>query len=147
LSHLVGKITLDFRSNEPIYLQIARQIEHLVLNGELRQGDQLPTVRELATELRINFNTVGRAYRLLDEARLISTQRGRGTYIWEEPGPETLQTLRRQSLEELAQRYLSEAGQLGYAPPEAIEVLVKLASASVQAASHNEMRGEKDDNS
>jgi GntR family transcriptional regulator len=149
LNHLVGKITLDFHSDEPIYLQIARQIEHLVLNGELRRGDQLPTVRELATELRINFNTVGRAYRLLDEARLISTQRGRGTYIWEEPSRETLQTLRHKSLEELAQRYLSEAGQLGYAPPEASEMLIRLApagesaSAGNRTATHNEMRGEK----
>ena len=78
MNPLAGKIKLDFRSNEPIYLQIARQVEQLVAKGELKLGDQLPTVRELATELRINFNTVGRAYRVLDETRLISTQRGSG---------------------------------------------------------------------
>lgn len=67
------QIKLDFRSEVPIYSQIAEQIQQLVAKGELHLGDQLPTVRELATELRVNFNTVARAYRLLDDARLIST--------------------------------------------------------------------------
>ena len=59
---------LDFRSGVPIYTQIVEQVRQKVASGELRQGDQLPTVRQLATELRVNFNTVARAYRLLDEA-------------------------------------------------------------------------------
>lgn len=81
---LEGRISLDFRADEPIYLQIVRQIETLVTDGILKPGDQLPTVRALAIDLRINFSTVARAYRILDEQQLISTQRGRGTYIWDE---------------------------------------------------------------
>ena len=81
---LAGRISLDFRADDPIYLQIVRQIEALVKDATLKQGDQLPTVREMAIDLRINFSTVARAYRILDEQRLISTQRGRGTYIWDE---------------------------------------------------------------
>jgi GntR family transcriptional regulator len=123
LNPLTGKIKLDFRSNEPIYLQIARQVEQLVAKGELKLGDQLPTVRELATELRINFNTVGRAYRLLDESRLISTQRGRGTYIWEQPTEETLKQLKSKSLQELARAYQHEISQLGYSLDDAIDAL------------------------
>lgn len=84
LNLLTGRLRLDFRSDDPIFLQIARQIEALVKEGTLKPGDQLPTVRELAIDLRINFSTVARAYRILDEKRLISTQRGRGTYIWDE---------------------------------------------------------------
>jgi GntR family transcriptional regulator len=126
---LTGKIKLDFRSNEPIYLQIARQVEQLVAKGELKLGDQLPTVRELATELRINFNTVGRAYRVLDETRLISTQRGRGTYIWEQPTEETMQQLRKKSLEELTRTYQDEILQLGYTLEEAIAELKRIRSA------------------
>ena len=126
MNSLNAKINLDFRSNEPIYLQIARQIEQMVASGKLKLGDQLPTVRELATELRINFNTVSRAYRLLDESRLISTQRGRGTYIWEEPTEETMQNLRKKSLEELARSYLSQSIQLGYSQIEAVEMLQKI---------------------
>ena len=121
MNPLSGKINLDFRSEEPIYLQIARQIEQLVAAGELKVGDQLPTVRELATELRINFNTVGRAYHVLDETRLISTQRGRGTYIWEEPTEETKQQLRKRSLEELARNYLLSAVRLGYTQEQAAD--------------------------
>ena len=123
LNCLTGKIGLDFRATEPLYLQIARQIEQLVLNCELKLGDQLPTVRELATELRINFNTVDRAYRLLDENRLISTQRGRGTYIWEQPSQESLNQIRQKNLEELTDKYLSDVFQLGYSFDDVIKKL------------------------
>jgi GntR family transcriptional regulator len=125
---------LDFRADEPLYLQIVHQIEQLVAQGELKQGDQLPTVRELATELRINFNTVGRAYRLLDEAHLISTQRGRGTYIWEEPSKEVVQNLRRKSLEELSRAYLLQVARLGYSPVEALDEMKKIIEMSIPPA-------------
>jgi GntR family transcriptional regulator len=109
---------LDFRAGVPIYIQIVEQVRQKVAAGELRQGDQLPTVRQLATELRVNFNTVARAYRLLDEAGLISTQRGRGTYIWEQPSQETLQALQRESLQGLTRQYLSGTARLGCSPEE-----------------------------
>jgi GntR family transcriptional regulator len=110
------QIKIDFRSTQPIYVQIMEQIRQMVAAGELKLGDQLPTVRQLATELRVNFNTVARAYRLLDEAGLISTQQGRGTYIWEKPTLETLELLRQQSLENLTYRYLSEAVRMDFSP-------------------------------
>ncbi len=84
---LAGRIHLDFRSDEPIFMQIVHQMEALVSDGTFKPGDQLPTVREVAIDLRINFSTVARAYRILDERRLISTQRGRGTFIEEQPAP------------------------------------------------------------
>ncbi|HSF80173.1 MAG TPA: GntR family transcriptional regulator [Anaerolineales bacterium] len=118
-------IQLDFRSGEPIYTQIMEQIRQLVASGELRQGDQLPTVRQLAAELRVNFNTVARAYRLLDEAGLISTQQGRGTYIWEKPSEETILRLRQHGLESLTRRYLAEAAHLDYSPQEVAELIVR----------------------
>jgi GntR family transcriptional regulator len=114
----LSDLVIDFRSGQPIYLQIVEQIRQKVANGELKPGDQLPTVRQLAAELRVNFNTVARAYRLLDEAGLISTQHGRGTFIWETPSPEKMQAIRQQGLESLTRRYLSSAAQLGCAPPE-----------------------------
>lgn len=116
-------IQVDFHSDEPLFLQIARQVQQLVLSGTLKPGDQLPTVRELATELRINFNTVARAYRLLEESRLISTQRGRGTYIWETPSPEVANSLRQQSLAAIARRYLEETRRLGFTSAEASQAL------------------------
>jgi GntR family transcriptional regulator len=108
------EIKINFRSDQPIYIQIVEQIRRQVASGELKQGDQLPTVRQLATDLRVNFNTVARAYRLLDEAGLISTQQGRGTYIWEQPSPENLERLRGQELAGLTERYLDETRRLGF---------------------------------
>jgi GntR family transcriptional regulator len=105
----------------PIYIQIVEQIRHLVASGQLNPGDQLPTVRQLAAELRINFNTVARAYRILDEADLISTQQGRGTYIWDQPSSEASQRLRQESLQALTRRYLSQSSRLGFSPAEVAE--------------------------
>jgi GntR family transcriptional regulator len=109
---------LDFHSGLPIYTQIANQIQSRVANGILKPGDQLPTVRALALDLRVNFNTVARAYRILDEERLISTQQGRGTYITEKPPPTVTERLRRESLEGLTQRFTSEALRLGFSSTE-----------------------------
>lgn len=120
MNSIASKIQLDFRSSEPIYLQLSRQIETLVRTGDLKQGDQLPTVRELATDLRINFSTVARAYKTLDEERLISTQRGRGTYIWEEPSGATLHRLREKSLTELGVQYLEDVAKLGGSAEDAL---------------------------
>ena len=114
------KLQLDFRSGVPIYIQIIDQIRELVARGDLKRGDQLPTVRQMATDLRVNFNTVARAYRLLDEAGLISTQQGRGTYIWEQPSPEIIQHLRKKGLDGLTQRYLAQAARQGFQPVEVL---------------------------
>ncbi len=107
-------LQIDFRSGLPIYTQIVNQVQAQVVGGVLKPGDQLPTVRALAEELRVNFNTVARAYRILDEARIISTQQGRGTYITEIPPPDVTQKLRKESLEALAQRFISEAMRLEF---------------------------------
>jgi len=109
-------IQIDFRSGIPIYIQIMDQIRQMVANGDLVPGDQLPTVRQLAIDLQVNWNTVARAYRLLDEAGLISTQQGRGTFIWESPSEETTRLLHQQTLEGLTRRYLAEAARLGISP-------------------------------
>jgi GntR family transcriptional regulator len=107
-------LQIDFRSGLPIYIQIVNQVQAQVAGGILQPGDQLPTVRALAEELRINFNTVARAYRILDEARIISTQQGRGTYITEIPPPKVTERLRRESLEALTRRYIGEAMRLEF---------------------------------
>jgi len=115
---------LDFRSGLPIYIQIMNQIENQVVGGTLKPGDQLPTVRALASELRVNFNTVARAYRMLDGARIISTQQGRGTYITEIPPPEVKEKLRQETLEALARRYIGEALRMEFSKQE-ISQMVK----------------------
>jgi GntR family transcriptional regulator len=109
---------LDFHSGLPIYTQIVNQIQSQLANKILKPGDQLPTVRALAQELRVNFNTVARAYRILDGTRIISTQQGRGTYITEVPPPEVSEKLRYESLTALTQRFIAEAIRLGFSERE-----------------------------
>lgn len=114
---------LDFHSGLPIYTQIVNQIQSQLVNKILKPGDQLPTVRALAQELRVNFNTVARAYRILDEARIISTQQGRGTYISEIPPPEVSEKLRHESLSALTQRFIAEAFRLGFSEKEVSQMV------------------------
>ena len=114
---------LDFHSGLPIYTQIVNQIQSQLVNKILKPGDQLPTVRALAQELRVNFNTVARAYRILDEARIISTQQGRGTYISEIPPPEVSEKLRHESLAALTQRFITEAFRLGFSEREVSQMV------------------------
>jgi GntR family transcriptional regulator len=116
-------LELDFRSGIPIYLQVVDRIKEMIADGQLQPGGQLPTVRALATELRINFNTVARAYRLLDDAGIISTQQGRGTYILENPPPAESASMRRAVFATLTDRYLADALRLGFSPEEILAAL------------------------
>lgn len=120
---LIDNIHLDFRSGVPIYIQIVEQVKQQVVSNFLKPGDQLPTVRALALDLRVNFNTVARAYRILDEAGIISTQQGRGTYILDVPPPERIDKLRQQALDALTRDYLNEALRLGCNPDEILKTL------------------------
>jgi len=122
-------LELDFRSGIPIYLQVVERIKENVASGRLKPGDQLPTVRALALELRVNFNTVARAYRLLDESGVISTQQGRGTYILELPPPEMSEKIRQQALQALTERYLNDAFRLGSSPEEIASIFQEQAVA------------------
>jgi GntR family transcriptional regulator len=115
--------SLDFRSGVPIYIQVVDQVQQLVISGKLKPGDQLPTVRQLASELRVNFNTIARAYRMLDEEGVISTQQGRGTYIIDEPTTGLTERLKSATLEEQTTRFLTEMLHQGYAPREVMEML------------------------
>jgi|SRR5450759_2011053 GntR family transcriptional regulator len=116
-------LEIDFRSGIPIYLQVVEQIKERIAGGSLPLGSQLPTVRSLALELRVNFNTIARAYRILDEVGIISTQQGRGTYVMEISPPEVSEKIRQKALVALTQRYLADANRLGASPEELAEIM------------------------
>ena len=101
-------LQLDFHSGLPAYLQIVRRLERQTTSGRLHPGDQLPTVRGLADELGLNFNTVARAYRLLHRDGVVSAQRGRGTYVIGKPAASTRRT-RRQTLATITTQFLEQA--------------------------------------
>ncbi|MBP9040574.1 MAG: GntR family transcriptional regulator, partial [Anaerolineaceae bacterium] len=118
--------SVDFRSGIPVYIQIVEQVQALIARGELLPGDQLPTVRQLASELRVNFNTIARAYRMLDEAGLISTQQGRGTYIMEPLNGERSKFLKTRSLEDQIVGFIESLQQQGYQPDEVVSAINKV---------------------
>ena len=72
---------LDPRSGVPFYRQIIDQIRYGVATGTLNVGEQLPTVRSLAVDLKVNLNTVSKAYRELEIQNILETQQGTGTFI------------------------------------------------------------------
>lgn len=73
--------TVDPRSGVPIYLQLVEQVKRSVALGVLAAGEQLPTVKQMATDLTVNPNTVARAYRDLERAGVIETSPGRGSFV------------------------------------------------------------------
>ncbi len=108
------ELRLDPDSAVPIYLQIVHTIKHQVATGRLKPGEQLPTVRELATNLRINPNTVARAYDQLDGDNVITTQQGRGTYVREHPDQAHLARVRQEQLKALMDGVVGKALSMGY---------------------------------
>ncbi len=68
-------------SNEPIYSQIVEQIRQAIAKRELRTGEKMPAVRKLASELVVNPNTVAKAYGILEQAGLVITKTGSGTFV------------------------------------------------------------------
>jgi GntR family transcriptional regulator len=68
-------------SGKPVYTQVVEQISAAIAKGDLKSGDKLPAVRKLAGELVINPNTVARSYTLLEQAGLVTTKTGSGTFV------------------------------------------------------------------
>jgi len=117
-------ITINLESGVPIYMQLVDRIKQMVVSGQLQPGQQLPTIRQLATDLRINYNTVGRAYLILDQEGVISTQQGRGTYVASRLGEGQVQKLRMGKLRSMFGEVVREAQVLGYSREE-IEWIVE----------------------
>ena len=74
-------VTLETKDPTPIYAQLDRGLRAAIATGRLRVGDQLPTVRQLAVELRVNANTVARVYAELERAGILETRRGVGSFV------------------------------------------------------------------
>ena len=108
-------VTIDARDKTPIYAQLERGLRAAMATSRLRPGDQLPTVRQLAVELKINANTVARVYADLERAGAIETKRGVGSFVT--ASPEKARPVREHDkrLRAFATRVLAEAGGAGLA--------------------------------
>lgn len=108
----------------PIYQQIVDQIQYRIMSGQLHAGDELPTIRGLAESLRVNPNTVARAYRELETEGLVEKRRTTGTFVAELPERRSV-AHRRRLLIPLLEKLIIQSRQLGFSMDEVIEQLRK----------------------
>jgi GntR family transcriptional regulator len=115
--------SVDSTSPTPIYAQLDRSIRAAIATGELEQGAQLPTVRQLAVDLAVNANTVARVYAQLERDGILETRRGVGTFVRESPSPQATRAHRERELRELIRRFVGDAALLGFTLSELITQL------------------------
>lgn len=121
------EFNLDPKSGVPFYKQIILQVEMAIADGRLTKGEQLPTVRSLAVDLRINPNTVARAYNELEIRGIVMTQQGTGTFI---SGKEIKldEVEREKVLDGITRSFISKASSYGFSLEEVSAYLQDLVS-------------------
>ena len=112
---------MKFEENTPIYIQIMNYIKTKIITETLRKGDKLPSVRELAEEIKVNPNTVQRAYQELEREEVAYTQRGLGRYITEDQ--EKIKMLKKQMAEEIVSAFIEGMQKIGYNSEDIVNVL------------------------
>ena len=120
----VLEFTLDTANGVPFYRQIIRRIEDAVLAGTLSPGTRLPTIRSLAIQLKINPNTIAKAYAELELRGLVTTQVGSGTFI-SDNAPEPAEFKREALLQDLLHRTVLEFAALGISKKEIPSLLAE----------------------
>lgn len=115
---------MDFDNGLPIYVQILNLIKIKIATGDIKEGDKLPSVRDMATELKVNPNTVSRSYGELEKEDLIFTQRGMGTFVTEDK--EKLKTLKMKMAHKKIQKFVLEMSKLGFTKDELSALILDL---------------------
>ena len=107
----------------PLYAQLTRAIRFAITTGRLRVGEQLPTVRQLAVELRVNANTVAKVYAELERSGILETRRGVGTFVSARHLAASHHEEQEKHLAELVDRFLEEAGAMGFSLDDLLDQL------------------------
>src|SRR3989442_15848466 len=116
---------IDANHPTPLYAQLERSIDFAIEAGKMRIGDQLPKVRQLAVDLRINANTVAKVYAELERAGVLETRRGVGTFVSARPNEAASRSDRERHLRELAEHFIAETQTRGFSIDDVIEHLEK----------------------
>jgi GntR family transcriptional regulator len=116
-------LTIDSRDPTPIYAQLNRALRASIATGRLSPGDQLPTVRQLAGELRVNANTVARVYGELERDGVLETRRGVGSFVAATPGQARPPGEHTKRLRAFATRVLADAAAAGFTRDEVVSEL------------------------
>lgn len=106
----------------PIYLQIVNQVKLLIASGRLSPSEELPAIRTLAEQLRINPNTVARAYRELENAGIVEKKRTTGTYV-SDGGPKLSKDECLRILTERIDALIAEARQMDFSTDEVVNLI------------------------
>jgi DNA-binding transcriptional regulator YhcF (GntR family) len=109
---LSGGEDVNFDSGLPIYIQIVEIIKTRIATGILKRGEKLPSVRDMATELKVNPNTIQRSYGELERENVVFTQRGMGTFVTEEES--ILEELKGNMAREKIISFMEDMERLGY---------------------------------
>ena len=118
-------VAIDSKDPTPLHAQLERGMRVAIATQRLRAGDQLPTVRQLAVDLRINANTVARVYLALEREGVLVTRRGVGTFIAEKVPKSAHEEHRKRRLNALTDQFLTETAALGYSPDEVTRHLAR----------------------
>lgn len=118
------KFILDQKSGIPFYRQIIDQIRFGIASGNLSTGEQLPTVRALAVELKVNLNTIAKAYKELEIQNILETQQGTGTFI-SAADSKMFESERQQKLQSIIRDFTTITYSYGFTIDELIEELKK----------------------
>ena len=127
--------TIDASHPMPLYAQLERSIRFAIATGRLGIGEQLPTVRQLAVDLRINANTVAKVYNELERAGVVETRRGIGTFVSDNHSESKASQNDEKQLRDLADRYVAEASAHGFSLDDLIEHLQSRRKKMTQAVS------------
>jgi GntR family transcriptional regulator len=122
---MTAPVQIDPRDPTPIYAQLDRAIRVAIAHGKLKAGDQLPTVRQLAVDLRVNANTVAKVYLALEREGIVETKRGVGTFISGLRPPAVHDAHRERRLKEIVDRLLTDATSIGFTPREISKYLAR----------------------
>jgi GntR family transcriptional regulator len=117
----VTVVAIDARDSTPIYAQLDRGLRAAIASGRLNPGDQLPTVRQLAVDLRINANTVARVYADLERAGILETRRGVGSFIRASAAEARPPDEHQRRLRAFVTRLLADASAAGFTLDEVVE--------------------------
>jgi len=107
----------------PLYAQLTRAIRFAIATGRLQVGEQLPTVRQLAVELRVNANTVAKVYAELERSGILETRRGVGTFVSAHHLNPGHHEEHEKHLEELVDRFVEEASAMGFSVDDLLDEL------------------------
>lgn len=119
----MGIVSIDPRDATPLYAQLERGLRAAIAAGRLKVGDQLPTVRQLAVDLRVNANTVARVYMELERSGVIETRRGVGSFVRATPTRAHPPHERERRLQAFVTRVLADADAAGFGLDEVMEAL------------------------